>query len=163
LENDVVIVAFLQNQWFKDPQRVEKIYARHATLEERASLNARCLFRGCLTGKRLDAAFGKDLCNEIVWEEASPKKSGKSSGAFPADADHIRRIIEHYRPDVVLCFGRVAVQGVLNSLRLIQGVHSIEIRGGPHPAARHATVCDELKEMADWLKKKLTPQTAIGE
>jgi hypothetical protein len=152
----VKVLAILQNQWFNDPVGAERVYARHAgDWDRRAKLNAAYLFFGCLTGKRILAAFGEDMRFKIIWEEASPKKAGKSSGAFPADPQHIRTIIEHHKPDVVLTFGRIAANGLLSALRILDSAKTTRfaVIGGPHPAARHATVCAELAAMAAELRR----------
>jgi hypothetical protein len=120
------VLAILQNQWFNDPVGAERVYARHAgDWDRRAKLNA------------------------------AYKKAGKSSGAFPADPQHIRTIIEHHKPDVVLTFGRIAANGLLSALRILDSAKTTRfaVIGGPHPAARHATVCAELAAMAAELRR----------
>src|SRR5262245_3366222 len=101
----MTILAILQNQWLKDPEAVQQIYDRH--LDRRNCLIAMYLFMGCLTGRRLQEAFG-ELCEDIVWEEASPKVGGSSASKFPADPQHIAGAIEKHRPDMILCFGAIA-------------------------------------------------------
>lgn len=122
----VKIVAFLQNQWFKDPERVRAMIARHP--EMRNQLLTRFLFAGCPTGKKLGRAFG-DLCGRIVWENASPLIGGQASSKFPADLDHIRGVLEAERPDVVLAFGAIAQGGVAACWRG-------RVLNLPHPTAR---------------------------
>jgi hypothetical protein len=103
------IVAFLQNQWFHEPEKVRSIYARNPGRRE--ALNKRFLFAKSFTGRRLRAAFG-ELCDEIVWEETSPEIGDKSSAEFPPDAEHIQRVLDKHQPDLVLLFGRNALKGV---------------------------------------------------
>lgn len=62
------IVAFLQNQWFRDPERVKQIiqrmvdrYDEKDPQEIREFYIAAYLFMGCLTGKRLQASCGDCL------------------------------------------------------------------------------------------------------
>lgn len=121
------IVAFLQNQWFKDPEWAKQMlqrYPRHRFLH--------CtLFMGCKTGQNLRIAFG-DLCEEIYWEEVSREIGGHSSSAFPPDLEHISAVLDQQRPDVVLAFGKIATKGVKACW---QG-RMIEY---PHPAARFIT------------------------
>jgi hypothetical protein len=132
------ILAILQNQWFKDPEAVQAIYDRHP--DRRNDLNSRYLFMGCLTGRRLQQALG-DLCDSIIWEEASPKVGGFSASKFPADPKHIASAIEKHKPDLVLCFGKIAADGV-KALNL-----SLPVLCGPHSAARQNPM-PALKEIA---------------
>jgi hypothetical protein len=137
------VVAFLQNQWFKNPEKIAKMYARTGTTPEgRAQLNRIFLFYKSLTGKRIKAAFGQDACREIIWEEASREIAGESDGSFPADTSHIKAVIQHFEPDAILCFGKI----VSDAVRVL--MPRIPVIYGPHPAARHATVTAELRAMA---------------
>src|SRR6266568_1090430 len=100
------IVAFMQNQWFRNPHKAREIFDKHSN--KREELIARFLFAGRgLSGRRLQAAFG-DLCDQIVWEESSTNFGGESSSLFPADMAHIKRVLEKHKPDIVLAFGKVA-------------------------------------------------------
>jgi hypothetical protein len=149
-------VAFLQNAWFPADRlsAIRAAYLRHGhTPESRARLTARYLFYRCPTGKRLKAAFG-DLCDRIIWEEASPEVAGESSGVFPPDPKHMASVVQHFRPDVVLAFGKVAQSGVA-AMRLAfstSPVGDFTIISGPHPVARHAGCIRELDAMADRLR-----------
>lgn len=142
------VLAFLQNQWFRDPGRVKAIYERHP--EMRNDLIRRYLFMGCLTGRRLEAAFGEDRCAEIVWEESSPEVGGHASSRFPPDAKHIANAIIQHKPDVVFAFGKIAADGVLSAMREIETYPtplSFRFMTGPHPAARQNPM-PRLREMA---------------
>lgn len=159
----MTILAILQNQWFKPEsvQAIERIYRQHGgTPEDRAELNARFLFYRSLTGKRLRAAFGSELCERIVWEEASAKIGIEPSAKFAADPAHILSLISHFKPVVVLAFGAVADRGVWQAMQAItaQPDRTIEFQviGGPHPAARQPTVFTELQAMAEKLRKAVT-------
>jgi len=141
------IVAFLQNQWFKDPEGIKAMFAEHP--ERRERYIEAFLFMGCLTGKRLQAVFGEDLCGQIVWEEISPEIGGHSSSKFPADPAHIERVLRKHNPDVVLAFGKLAGDGLLSTLsnpNLRELPHGFKILYGPHPAARNGAV-EGLKAM----------------
>lgn len=145
------ILAFLQNQWFKEPARVAKMYARCSDgqhpLDRRASLNKGFLFYKSLTGRRLRAALGPELCNRIIWEEISPQVGAKSSAAFPPDQNHIRAVIEHHKPDVILVFGSIAASATLFMRLLDAMAHQYTIIVGPHPAARGANLPDQLRNV----------------
>jgi hypothetical protein len=162
----ISVVAFLQNQWFRDPDRVRALYARHAAnLADRCVLNARFLFYRSRTGQNLTAAFG-DLCDQIVWAEASPQIGGQSSSVFPADVPHMRAVLEHFQPRIVLGFGVVAARP-LRALR--EAGASWDLVVAPHPTARGAfTQCEleiaarRLRELLDAPAPALRRQNAGG-
>lgn len=145
------ILAFLQNQYFHDPDKVRGIFERRPDL--RNDLIARFLFMGGRTGKRILAAFGDDLCKRIIWEEASPEIGGHASSVFKADLDHMKRAIETHRPVVIVCFGQIAGDAV----KLLKPETATLF--APHPAARGRDVKPKLKEAA----LKLTEIVMNGE
>lgn len=149
-------VAFLQNQWFKNPDKARQVFARNLDLREK--LIARYLFAGCLTGRRLREVFG-DLCNQIVWEETSANVGGHAASRFPPDASHMARVIVKHRADAVLFFGSVAQKGMtiiendclidveLLRLPLAERYYDgFQVIRGPHPAARNRAV-EGLRKM----------------
>jgi hypothetical protein len=138
----VKILAFLQNQWFKNPERAAAIYARRPEL--RRKLNARFLFAGCLTGRRLRMSLGDDLCREIEWEEVSKEVAGESSGAFPPDPKHVAAVLEEVKPDVVLLFGKIAEE--------IEHMVPCKVIKAPHPAARGKEIPGRLDAAAEELR-----------
>ncbi|HYF07664.1 MAG TPA: hypothetical protein VD970_08585 [Acetobacteraceae bacterium] len=134
------VLGFLQNAWVRDVARCEAILAQHDSAGKRYIQTA-WLFMGCLTGRRLIAAFGDDLAHDIVWDNASPRLADASSGAFPPDPAHIRAVLAEVRPRVVLAFGRIAEQGV-------RPLWSGPLIVGPHPTARGADTVSRLRAMA---------------
>jgi hypothetical protein len=154
-----MIVAFLQNQWFPGlaAKRMEMLYAKHgATPDDRADMNARYLFFRCLTGQRLRDAFGEDLCDKIVWENANPKIGSKSSDRFPPDPEHIRKVLDHFKPKAVLALGAEAGKGVADTRRLFDGSGAwtdFVIVTGPHPAGRAPDVMDKLRACGSKLRE----------
>jgi len=141
------ILAILQNQWFKNPAKAREIYARNPEL--RNQLIKRFLFAGCLTGRRLSEAFG-DLCDLIIWEEASPEVGGFSASKFAPDPDHIKAAIEKHQPDVVLCLGKIASDAV-RSVCCDTDVRHPAVMFAPHPAARSDPM-PALREIANTLR-----------
>lgn len=139
----MVILAFLQNMWFKDPERAREVFAAH--LDRRNDLIRIYLFMGCLTGRRLEQVFGEELCQEIIWEECSPDIGGRSSAAFPADVNHMYSAILKHDPKVILAFGVIA-EGALR--RIMPGRQVIY---GPHPAARNGAI-HGLEKMREELR-----------
>lgn len=145
------IVAFLQNQWWHDPEGVKKRIADHATPEV---FRLRLISYGlsiCTTGKRLEKyllpVIGPEIWKMILWENSSREIGGKSKSAFPADPDHMQTVINEQDPDVILCFGVIARQG-LDQCRILSDtdvVHAV------HPASRGTL--KTLEEMAQEIKR----------
>lgn len=134
------IIAFLQNAWFRDPEGVKAMFAESP--ERRERYISASLFMGCLTGKRLKAIFGEELCDAIVWEEISPEIGSHASSRFPADPAHIERVLRKHNPDVVLCFGKLASEGLRKTLSTLNKelLNGFSIIDGPHPAARQHAI-----------------------
>ncbi len=128
----------------RDPEKVRRSLEREEDLEIRAEHRLRyieyALFAGCLTGRRLEAVFSKELCEEIVWEEANPTIAGNPRDYYPPDPEHINAVLDKHKPEAVLTFTRKG-QDVIRAL--CEGRHCVVI-SGPHPAARHSGVMDEL-------------------
>jgi hypothetical protein len=133
-----VILAVLQNQWFRDPARMRATIDRFP--DSRRRIIHYALFAGCRTGKILKSVFG-DLCDEIVWEEASPEIGGHASSYFPADHAHLQSVLDDVKPDVVLGFGRIAT----DALKVL--VPQNKLITGPHPTARGDNVVWKIKDM----------------
>lgn len=143
-------VAFMQNQWFKDPARAKAFL--EARPDCREGFIKRALFMGCLSGRRLEEGLGVDLCQRIIWEEASDKIGGQSAAAFPADPAHIRRVLEKHEPRVAVAFGRIAEDGLEFTRRWRVTAEQPNpnpqiIITGPHPAARGPGVMETLKRI----------------
>lgn len=139
------IVAFLQNQWFKNPERIRAIYAKHPA--KRAYLNKSFLFMGCMSGRRLKKAFG-ELCDIIVWEEVSTEIGDRSSSVFPHDIKHMNAVIAEHRPEIILAFGQVA-QRAMKDVKFTDGTVIML----PHPAARGRGVQEQLDSAASTLRE----------
>lgn len=139
------ILAFLQNQYFKNPEKVREIYARRPN--HRNKLIASFLFAGCLTGRRLRESLGPELCSAIIWEEASREIGGHSGSVFEPDLEHIRQSISDHAPDLILCFGKVA-GNALKQLHLAQ-----PIIYGPHPASRQNAMVGLIEMKADVIRR----------
>lgn len=150
------IVGILQNQWFKNPAKIKQIIAE----KELEYPNARefyiatFLFWGCLTGRRLRATLGEDYCNEIVWEECSKEIGGCASSKFPADIQHIKQVIAKHKPTVVIAFGQLAKDALMQ-------LHTdkFTLLLAPHPAARQSDVVTQLRN----LKQLLDNERAFDE
>jgi hypothetical protein len=149
----VKILAFMQNQWFRDPDKVRSMLEREQDPVRRErlrrSLIKYALFAGCKSGRVLRKHFG-DLCDEIHWEEASPQIGGRASDAFPPDLVHMAAVIAGLKPDLIITFGKVAAEGLAQL-----GEITAAIVAAPHPAARHPTAGAELTAAAVRLRLKL--------
>lgn len=148
-----LVLAFMQNQWVRDPEQLRRILARHDAAFRRQMV-ARLLFMGCVSGKRLKAAFG-DFTNKIVWEEASPVITGSPSECPPADVPHIVAAIEELKPEIVLTFGKIATNGVLKAMTALEGRHQFTVMSAPHPASRGDALASALGMMAQELRGRL--------
>jgi hypothetical protein len=151
----VKLLAFLQNQWFHNPAKVERLMQVYP--DRRESMIRFALFRGCLTGRRLKAAFGEDLCDQIIWEEASPKITGRASDCPPADPAHMAAAIARHQPDVIMTFGRIAEMGMAG----IQVPRATLRLHGPHPAARGNQTTIQLAHMAEALQSYIVSTEAL--
>lgn len=151
-------LAFLQNAWFRDPASVQRIYDAHAgDLDRLAKLERRFLFAGCLTGRRLKGAFGA-MVDQITWANASPVIAGKASAKPPADLVHMRKLIDHHQPGLVIAFGRPAAEA-LYQLKEEAALHGEQILPhtivAPHPAARAADTPAKLRETARLVRAQI--------
>lgn len=146
------ILAIMQNQWFKHPARMKRML--ETTFKgDRERFIKKLLFFGCRSGKNLRAAFGEELCDSIIWEEASTEMGGKASSSFPPDPDHIARVLNKHKPDVVIPFGKTALAGLLASVQAgLLGSQDFIVIGAPHPAARQPDVMARLREIAARLR-----------
>jgi len=132
------IVAFLQNLWVKQPERVGKLFADHP--EKREYILKSLLFRGGRTGRILQNCLG-DFVDKIIWEETTREIAGDPKMIFPADLAHIRRVIEKHETEVILTFGRIAAKAVrlvYEGMRAEDPNWRREIIWLPHPCARPA-------------------------
>lgn len=150
----VRVVAFLQNVWVRDPEHVRRSITRGVERygeSFRRRYIARLLFMGCLTGRRIKAAFGEELCRSIVWEEVSREILGDPRIVPAADDAHIQSVLDTLKPGVVVTFGRVAQDAIARTTPRPARHHII----APHPAARQASVPGALALAAEHLRTAL--------
>jgi hypothetical protein len=108
---DPTLLAFMQNPWFP-PGTSKGIIDRYLTDQ---AFHRKLLSR-TMSGNRLVQAFGSDMFNRIWWDNVAPKHSEESSGMTAIEATHVERVIQQVKPDMILTFGTLAEQAVLNSL-----------------------------------------------
>jgi hypothetical protein len=146
------ILGVMQNQWFRDPDRIRTALARQPTDERRYQYRQRliayALFAGCKSGRVLTQTLGSDLCDAITWEEASPQIGGKASSCFPADLSHLESVLARERPDIIVAFGEIA-GNALRSLNISNAIFA------PHPTARRPGTLDRLTQVALELESRL--------
>lgn len=149
----ITIVAFTQNQYFRDPVRVKEIYEKNPALWE--SLNRKFMFGGCLSGRRLQETFGWDMCNQIIWDTITTQIGDRSNSVFPVDPQHIRNVMAKHNPSIILSFGvlaREAIQAWCDEQYNKEEPTPIPvIISGPHPASRYGDVRFRLWEMNEEL------------
>lgn len=152
-------LAIMQNQWLKDPAtqyRALEDAEKRRGIEFRTKMWRRmiqyALFAGCQSGRVLKRHLGEELCEEMVWDEASKIITDNPKECPPADLDHIRRTLEDVKPDVVITFGRIASDGVdavldpgLESRRTFRG-RKLTLIQSPHPAARGGIQQESVRE-----------------
>jgi hypothetical protein len=151
----VKIVAFLQNLWVKDPEKMRQIFDRHPGFESRAYMLRTLLMRGGRTGKILKATLGMETINQIIWEETTTQIAGDPKTIFPADLSHIRKVLNFYKPEAVVTFGRIASKSVFlvaNGMLAEPAEFTFELLCVPHPCARPAA--DPIGAFTE-LKQKL--------
>ena len=142
------IVALLQNMWVL-PRSLQTVAQHPPVSDQRERLIHYALFAGCLTGRRLKAALGEELCEAIVWQEANPTVATDAKKYFPPDREHLRAVLAKHQPDVVVCFTKAGEA-------TIREVMPPEIKFVPcvHPACRHESTMTKLRE----LRTLLTPE-----
>ena len=69
---------------------------------------------GCRTGRNLQKFLGEDYCKRIIWEETTKEIAGDTKTVFKPDFQHIGDTITEIRPDLIICFGKVAKNALIN-------------------------------------------------
>lgn len=153
------ILAFAQNQWFKNPARMQAMLAGRYYNGDREKFIKTFLFFRCRTGIVLRSTLTEELCDRIIWEEASPLMGDHAGAKFPPDPVHIKRVISKHDPTVILGFGNQARDGIgvalIDRLGLAM-TPGILLPGpsvllGPHPTARTGDVFPRLRSMASFI------------
>jgi hypothetical protein len=146
--NKARILAIMQNQWFRDPERakqsmdrLEKVHGPRA----RRRFIYHALFAGSLSGKRLLNAFGADMVARMDWEECSREISGHSSFRPTPDQEHIKKAILDADPHIIITFGAIAFDA---TKPLFAGL----VIRSTHPAARGHAARNHLETAAKKLR-----------
>lgn len=145
------VLAIMQNQWFKDPERVkaflDNLVSTHGQPARRRFI-ARALFSGCMSGRRIQTAFSTALLDQMTWDESSTEISGEASYKPKPDAEHVARVIKEVQPRIILAFGQVAKQAAIATWKgpLILS---------PHPTSRNGNTLEGLRQAAAMLQIRL--------
>ncbi|RJP48773.1 MAG: hypothetical protein C4586_08660 [Anaerolineaceae bacterium] len=146
----MVILAFLQNMWVREPEKVRAWLDKNPHLWNRAVTGF--LFSGCLTGRRIKACFG-DLVEKMTFEECTREIAGDSRTICPPNTAHIEACIEKYKPTVVVTFGRIAAEAVRPIWHAWSTLTPEYFIALPHPAARQVDTISKLKSAANKIRR----------
>lgn len=144
------ILAFLQNMWVRRPDDLRRAIAKNGE-EFRMMFMRYALFAGCKTGRNLKKAFGEELIDRIVFEETTREIAGDPKTIFPADLKHIAACLAHHKPKIVLTFGKIAKDALLecNLPVALIFIHA------HHPASRNPGSWKTLTDAAQKLREHL--------
>lgn len=154
------ILCFMQNQWEADSNRWNAYWEEKRATPDYHKLRLYIIGGYTRSGysataKRLQKAFG-DLAEEMEWENSTPKVGGFSASKFPPDLDHMRAVIEHVSPVLVVTFGSVARDGLK---KVWPEERSLYFK---HPVAR-GMVPGELKTWRPAVEMKLAELADVKE
>lgn len=141
------VLAFLQNMWVL-PHQVRFVSRWDPTSIQRERMITYALFAGCITGRRLRAAFGEFLCDSIRWQEASPVIANSPRDYYPPDRDHILAVLHKHQPGLVLGLtqrGWPIIKDICSTWNTSRD-KALILLACPHPAARHPSAFAELQE-----------------
>lgn len=148
MSEPVFCLAFLQNMWVKDPERVRKAIEEDGE-EFRRRFMRYALFAGCKTGRMITKAFGKSLVEAMEFEETTRVISGNPKEILPVDLVHMRNAIELHKPKVIIAFGAIAHNA------MAQIPHAAKYIQAHHPASRHPDSYQNLVTAAKTLNSYL--------
>jgi len=127
------VVAFLQNTWF--PPATAPIHRERYVSDP--LFRSRVLATSA-TGLRLRRAWGS-LYDRVWWDNASPRTDGEARRAmFPPDPHHMRAVVGHNRPRVVVLYGAMTDLGFSQLCQLYPErpwAEQLYVVRCPHPAA----------------------------
>ena len=153
------ILVFLQNMWVKNPDRVKKILDKNPELWN--SLCKDFLFMGCITGKRIQNAFG-ELIEFMIFDETTKEIADSPKTIYKPDYMHIMNSVKLNKPNIILTFGNIAFDAVKTSYKMSPGNFATEtIIKCIHPAARQPQTIYELNYIADSIRDLIKSDSKI--
>jgi len=143
------IVAFLQNCWF--PPGTSLYHIRRYLIND--DFRRKVLKKGW-SGKRLMNAFGEELFDKIIWDNASLEVGATPGHRADADRNHIANVIYNHSPDLILTFGTVARDAV----RIVNRTcgDGACVLSTKHPNARGFTneeLSHFVKQVKEWINE----------
>lgn len=139
-------LAFLQNMWVRNPERIKNAIARDGEGFRRYFMRY-ALFAGCKTGRMIKKAFDHELIEQIEFEETTREISGNPKEIFPADLKHIEESIARHNPHVIIAFGAIAHKAVEPLAKSRPYIYA------HHPASRHPSSFETLVGAANELRR----------
>ena len=103
------------------------------------------LLRATPTGIRLVQSFGDEMFRRIWWDNCAPTPTDHPRKRSPINQIHVDQVIDTQKPHVVIAFGEMAKESMLNSVALID--KKIKVMFFHHPNARFRTQA-ELDQFA---------------
>lgn len=150
----MIIVAFLQNMWVKNPDNVKRMLDRWK--DDPDFWNKTCrnlLFMGCKTGRVIKQVFGEDLAYSIIYDECTKEIAGDAKRVCKPDPCHIEATLNRLKPDVVITFGKIAYSAVFDVIYGSKGKFKPFLLPSPHPAARQPDTISKLRNVSKHLLK----------
>lgn len=109
------VLCILQNQWANNPDQINALHAKHPGM--RNEIISRMLFRGSLTGSRIEAVFGDMIkTHAFVFDEASTTIPVSNNCGPNFNTNHVRETIRRIQPDAIVAFGHSS-QRAIKSVR----------------------------------------------
>lgn len=149
--NGKTVLAFLQN-----PYHSPGILQRYVDMyREDMFFRRKCLAR-TKTGQWLTRTIGPDLYWKIWWDNASPKHGFVHTHEERYDADHMLKVLQLVKPNIIIAFGRQARNGVnrIDFTHEPYGLVKPVVMHAPHPMARGNQI-PALEELARRLREEL--------
>lgn len=150
VEKKPVILAFLQNPWFKKGTQ-----QRHIDMYRDDPDFHRKVLSMSATGRALEKAFGEELYDHIIWDNASPKHGDVRTAAFPPDSVYMAFRIAQHNPQIILLFGRQAIAGwdFIQSCKDLEGLRiQRTVLMSAHPMA-HGSSIELLRKISQDVKR----------
>jgi hypothetical protein len=147
------ILCILQNQWADNHDQILALHAKHPG--RRNEIITRMLFRGSLTGQRIEMVFG-DLMEQhaFIFDEASTTIPVSNNYGPNFNTNHVRETIRRIQPDTIVAFGHSSQRAIEN----VRKAKRLKIDLPPviecvHPAIQKPT----------WMRQMLATKAALKE
>ena len=150
VNNLPVVVAILENPWFRDPVQMQRQLVKVFHGDRLAFIRHKLFYR-CRTGKKLVRVFGQFVCDCIIWEFAHPLMVDGNTMGYRADCDHIANILLQHKPQFIMAFGKQAAIGAATTINYLKSKGEVagdfKLIAGPHLFDRGADAGEGLDVM----------------